>query len=41
MNPKKKWMGPGIEEFVAQEMKDPGFRMEVKGPGVRSCNITF
>jgi ribosome-binding protein aMBF1 (putative translation factor) len=27
MNPKKKWMGSGIEEFVAQEMKDPAFRM--------------
>src|SRR4030042_7176438 len=27
MDPKKKWMGSGIEEFVAQEMKDPAFRM--------------
>jgi ribosome-binding protein aMBF1 (putative translation factor) len=27
MNSRKKWMGSGIEEFVAQEMKDPAFRM--------------
>ena len=26
MNPKKRWMGSGIEEFVAQEMRDPAFR---------------
>jgi ribosome-binding protein aMBF1 (putative translation factor) len=28
MNPKRKtWMGSGVEEFLAQEMKDPTFRM--------------
>jgi hypothetical protein len=27
MHPKKKWMGPCIEEPVVQEMKDPAFRM--------------
>ena len=28
MNPKKKnWMGSGVEEFLAQEMRDVAFRM--------------
>src|SRR4030042_1519555 len=28
MSPKRKtWMGSGVEEFLAQEMRDPAFRM--------------
>ena len=28
MSPKRKtWMGAGVEEFLAQEMRDPAFRM--------------
>ena len=28
MSPKRKtWMGAGVEEFLAQEMEDPAFRM--------------
>ena len=28
MNPRRKmWMGSGVEEFLAQEMRDPAFRM--------------